>query len=529
MNARRLLCALVLGLLYPVHASIITTINRNDPLPVFSTDTPFARLGTSHFEFLKGQARYDHVDHIGIEVLPFYQRANRGTDANGVSVDNLGDINGRWNMMAILPFNPAPADPIADAPVLARHYTGCDIPQSSVPIPMLLTVRDNWMGAVCNYMYNTVNPAAWTACPQEFKTVEGFLGVQQMKAPSNPTVTPDTAQNNLAYWSVPSVYKKYGVRFDVQAYLLGGFGLEAMFGAATIQQGANLVDTTPNASARDPFDTSRVSLAQWATVVQLTDDYLMAQRDNCLRAMDLSACKYQCSSAEDVHLEAFWRWPIAANDDDETDEYAKFLFIPFVRGGGSLFWGKQTDPSMLFALPIGNNGHDSWYMAAGFSLNFYETVQLSFEAGGTFFNALNHCNVPVPTNGWQNGLYPYRANLCVKPGNNWHVVLGMYAPYFLDRFSCNIDYIYVTHARDKMTLLTPNICAGGAVACPDSCAPYRPCMLECMTPWTVQVLNTSITCDLSPHFKVGGLIQIPLRRRNAYRSATYALSASVLF
>lgn len=525
MNVRRLLCALVfvmiLGFLRPAHAGIITTLNRNDPVPVYTVDTSFARMGTHHFEYLKGQERDDYIQHISLEVLPFYQRANRGTDAYGNAVSDLSSLDGRWNMIAILPFNELSAVNHVPSPT----STKCDIPAwAEEPIPTLVTVRNNLL----NQVYAAfIDP---DVCPQELKSVEGMLGVQQMKVLDSTPLDPDTPQNNLGYFTVPMRYKKYGVRFDLQAYLLGGFGLEAQFGAATIQQAGELVDTTPRAALRNPFANTRVSDDNWKTVTQLVSDQLMAKHGECFRSMGQSACKFQQTSSEDVHLEAYWRWPIVINGDADEFEYAKFLFIPFVRGGGSLFWSKERDPNFLFSLPFGNNGHDAWRMAAGFSFNFFETVQLSFEAGGTFFNTRKYCNIPVPTNDYQCQLYPYRADICVKPGNNWHVVLGMYAPYFLDRFSCNVDYVYVNHARNTITLLTENKCSATVPAtCANGCAPYRPCILECQSPWVVQLLNTSITCDLSTNFKVGAFIQIPLRRRNAYRAATYALSVATAF
>ena len=59
-------------------SSIITTLNNNDPLPVFKSSFPYAYLYTNEKEYLKERATFCSPENVSFSVSPFFQSANRG-------------------------------------------------------------------------------------------------------------------------------------------------------------------------------------------------------------------------------------------------------------------------------------------------------------------------------------------------------------------------------------------------------------------------------------------------------------------
>ena len=98
---------------------------------------------------------------------------------------------------------------------------------------------------------------------------------------------------------------------------------------------------------------------------------------------------------------------------------------------------------------------------------------------------------------------------------------------FWYKWSSSFHYIYVNHNPDCITLISDNFAAGPAGSeseCRTNINPFKPEVLMCNSKWSSQVFDWSLNYAISPDFKIGGLIQIPVRRKSAYRSSTFMLS-----
>ncbi len=530
MNARALfkyslLCALSFS---QITHGIITTLAKNDPVPPYTVDNPFALLGTRRYEYLKGRDTDDsHDKHMSIEIMPFYQRSNRGADACGNATE-LGDINGRWNMISILPYNET-------APSGTTEYTntntnlpcGCEFPQ------VLINIRNDLISEI--QQLATTEGSLRT--PDELSSAQGLLDLQQ---------TNTTNQQNFGFLSVPMQYKKRGIRFNAQFYLGKGIGGDFQTGLADIHQCATYTDRTiysqgennnpfnNAASGESPDDPAYVTSSTWVQICKTVSRVLMSNLDTILSSTEIcqNNCTFKEKSIEDLHGEIFWRYPLEMNKEQSPADYPKFLFIPFIALGGTFATADTKNPCDLLALPFGNNGHSAIRARGGFSFDFYETLQLNFEAGGTFFRDRKFCCQPIPNNCYQNFLYPFQTDIMYCPGNNWHTVLGIYARNFLSQWSASFNYIFVSHEKDCIELQCNNYAAGPEATqstCRQDIHPFKPSVLECNSEWSVQVFDASLTYNISPDFTLGVLLQIPIKRKNAYRSSTYMGSLYMSF
>ncbi len=562
MNARAIfkysLIPAVLLAFYSTNA-IITTLSRNDPAPPYTTDNPFAFLGTSHYEYLKEHSKLDSQKHFVVELIPFYQRASSGSDSCGCESE-LGDINGRWNMIALLPFN-EPNTTYKTSIKFPIPYTNTnnDLPCGQIFPGILQNIRNELLSDI----QDIIAPNNPQSLPPELKTVQGLLDLQQSNTNLN---------TNFGYFAAAMKYKKSGVRFNAEFYIGKGIGFTLQTGIATIDQCATFSDRTPYARCTtcysNPFTSfehgnqerlSAVYTTSWNTaILRKVSTDLMSKLDAIVSSTDInySLCPFHETSMEDLNAELFWRFPTRINKDtddrinkDTDDEdYPKFLFIPFFAVGGTYAVSKPQNLCQLTSLPFGDNGHSAVRVRGGFSLDFYDTVDINFELGATAFKGRSYLNMPMPNNASQHPIYPFKADAYIHPGRNFHIALGATAHNFWYKWSSSFHYIYVNHDLDCITLTSAcyphsihvgdkliqtctssNVnAAAGKVGEADECRtnihPFKPEVLMCNSKWTAQMFDWSLNYAISPDFTIGGLIQIPVRRKAAYRSSTFMLS-----
>ncbi len=502
---------------------IITTLERHDPIPPYTTGNTFALLGTNEYEYLKGTKQKLRKQHFSLEIMPFYQRASRGGDGCGCNAE-LGDICGLWNMIALLPFNGL------DNVTPNFINTNVDLPCGYTFPRILEDTRDQLLTEIDDL----VNPTTKTRVPLQLRSTQGLLQIQQ---------TNTTLSQSFGFFSTQMKYKKQGVRFNGQLYIGKGFGVTAQSGFADIRQCAVFIDQTPTAQTANPFNSlapesggrySAVYSTTWVQITKKVSSLLMSHLDEIISNTQIcyNSCDFHDTSIEDIYLELFWRQPITVNRDVAADEYPKFLFIPYVAVGGSFGVAKERKPWQLVGLAFGNNGHNSLRARAGLSLDFYETVQLSLEGGITAFNK-RRCNCyPVPNNTSQWPIFPFRTSVDIEPGANWHVALAMNAEEFFDRFSFYFDYVYMSHDKDCIKLVCENNAAGEPEhpsKCRSDIHPLRPDVLWCKSDFSAQVFDGALNYAISPYVRLGIMMQIPFKRRQAYRSSTFAASIYASF
>lgn len=448
-----------------LHAAL-SSLSKNDPYPVFTAQDPHDFLYTRAKLKLKEPeyAQYK-FDRFGIGVSPFAQNANKGTDYKGdhffpnvatpppVPIEvELGDLVGRWSMVALL-FGP--------------------IPQGRTLPPLLLNAL--------NVLFPGMPPGSI----------------------NDPTqIDPN---QELGFFSIPMRYRKRGVRFDMSANIMCGFGLNLQAGVASMSQTVTaFVDLTCIPISGCPFvftETTRTNIEN-----TLMKDCLLHE---IAHQIGVNLRNYDVVSVDEIRLNLFWRQAYELNKD--MPHWPHVLVMPFFELSTSFSPGKTATTSHAFAAPFGNNGHTAVGFTAGMEFDFLDTIEIGAEVAVTHFFPRDFCNYRVPTSPCQIGIFPFATDVTVKPGLNWNFTAQMAAYHFLQNLSFYFQYVMVEHKKDEILL-----------RCPDPA--FLPEKAEQITNWKVKLANISMMYDISPNIGLGVLWQAPLSQRNAYQSTTIMLS-----
>ncbi len=489
----------MLSMLHTFLHADLTSLAKNDPIPMFTTlNLDDALLLTREqllykFDALNG---WDYEwadkkrDHINISISPFAQNADRGKTIKGsqcaaspipnpdscpTRVDApLGDLTGRTDMLALLYNNGA-------------LNTNTLYPQGQTLVPILQTALD----------------ALFPIDP---------VGTQERLGLNNEAnIDP---QERYGFFSFPIKYRKRGLRIETSGLLWGGFGLRIQGGFSTIRQvheeTLNLTDAATFVPQNETDEgTPGINKDN-------VNDFLMDRIGVITDQLKIGFCNdFIETSLEDLRFNLFWRDFFPVNEEAES-AWARFLAIPYFQISGSISPVKKDDGRNFFAAPFGNNGHKSFGMTAGINLDFIETIEIGGEVGFTHFFKREYCNYPVPTNKFQNNLFPFSTDVLIHPGENWYFCARLAAYHFLDRLSMHFEWYVLDHQSDHIDLV---------VADPA----FVPGVLECQSSFKVKLGNIALNYDFSPNFNLGLLWQIPFSQRNAYRSSTIMAGLNVTF
>lgn len=441
-----------------------SSLVKNDAYPVFTSRDPHEFLYTQEKLKIKDLVPEDNwKEHIGFSISPFAQNADHGRNIDGhktrggVSVE-LGDIPNRWNMITLL-FG--------------------KLPEGKTLGPVLQKAKDVIFPGVAT----PIDDGRIVDCQQKF-----------------------------GFFSIPIKYRKRGLRFNLQANIIGDFGINISTGVADISQNltstadvCDFVDLTVTASPLDSNGKFNCTDVKVKDVQQL----LMSELKNIAQEIGINICDFTEISVEDVYFNLYWRHAYGFNQNKK--DWSHFLLIPFFELGGSVAAGKRKDSNMAFALPFGNNDHNAIFFTAGVNFDFVETIEFGAEAGITHFFSRDFKNFRIPTSEFQTGIFPFATDVSISPGHNWHFGAKIAARHFLDRLSFSFQYLMVEHQKD-------NICLKEASPA------FMPDILAKTTKFRTKVANIAFNYDFSPHIGVGFLWQAPLSQRNTYRTTTLLFS-----
>jgi len=436
-----------------LHANL-SSLTRNDGYPVFTTLDPHTFLQTKQkLKYKDPDFAEQKHDLVSLSISPFGQNADRGKDITGKECVPLSDLTGRWNILALL-FGKIPA--------------GQELP------PTLQKAFDELFPGVPE---GTLNDCTKIDPEEEF----GFM-------------------------CFPLKYRKRGVRFELQANLVAGFGLSFQTGLASIRQTVTAIIDHTCAFKKDcPFNPEPLTDVQIKE--NLTNNIKKIAQEICL-----NICDFCETSAEELRLNLFWRYAYELNRD--KPDWPHVLFVPFFEIGGSFSPGREKKPSEAFGVPFGNNGHSALGATAGFNFDFIDTIEIGAEVGLTHFFDNDFENFFVPTSEFQSSIFPFRTNVTVSPGLNWHFAAKLAAYHFLEHLSMWFQYVVIEHKPDSITLKK----------CDEA---FLPEVLEKESSWKLKVANIGFNYDISPNIGLGFLWQAPLSQRGTYRSTT--LMGSVYF
>lgn len=436
----------------------LTWLSRSDPAHVYTTLDPETFLHTRAKNRLKGEkVEYAHNEFMSLSVSPFGQNANIARNINKVDIE-LGNLEGKRNFVPLM-FGPLPQGvqtfPADIAEARAILFPG--IPQTT---PIDDTTGESW-------------------------------------------IDPDEA---IGFVSFPLKYRKWGVRGEFEFQITHGFGLLLQMGVSDICQAPSpsyVCTGTEECCGKDAFKNAD-------TIAK----YLTCKYEEIGDQLCLDFDTFHDTAFEDVALQGYWRHAYMVNEN-RTD-WARFLAIPFFKVGGAIASGKEKSTHKAFGLSFGNDGHNSVGFDLGLNLDFIDTIEIGAKAGLTHFFGRTVCQMPIPTSCLQTGIYTFRTDACVKPGDNWDFSVKMQAYHFLERLSFHFEYVYISHQKDCIKLLQPD-----PAFLPD-CLADRSC-------WQVQVANAAFNYDISPCLTLGVLWQAPLKQVNTYRSSLLMFSFSAFF
>jgi len=480
------------------------TLTQNDFFPVYSTQWPYSFMNENFKAVEKQMTDRRLNERVKITLTSFAQKASKTRDTEK-NETYLGDRVGPWNFIGL------------------TYGT----------VPAGQTFTTSLQNAINNATYQDGQPITYTNYS-------------------------DTNQN-LGFLSVPLKYQKIGMRFGAEARLLNDFVFFVRGGFAQIKQtaGINAADAAATATVTSttnglgpvvpigPFINRELRQNYTAgtppvangRVVQLQDYYgtstpgggittvepdiamvetnLIQKYQTIFNELGVNIGDFNETGPEDICAGAVWRHNFFINVND-AQEYAPFIMTPFFGITGSIAIGKEQDPNKAFSLPFGNNGHHALSINTGFSMDFYETVEISWQAGATHFFKRDVPGLFVPTDDLQQGIYPFRTNVTVDPGKTWYFNFGMNAYHFIDKLSFFGQYLFLTHSQDTYTLLKAD-------------SAFKPGRLSQDSIWKVQAMNLGLHYDFSPHLSFGALWQTPLMQRAAYKTNTIALSMTLVF
>lgn len=377
-------------------SAVPTSYSRNDPFPVYTTLDPYTFLyKRERFIDTDGIERQRYVPQkFFISFSPFGENADSSRD-NFKNLIPLGDILGRWNMIALL-YGQTPA---------------CE----SLP-PVLLEAQQA--------LFPTITPPI---CDQ----------------PTDPC-------QRFGFFAVDSKYRKRGFRWNIDLHILSDVGLNIQGGVSDICHTVSCItnltdcsgftDTTP-----DLFDECNPALTP-ANV----NEYLMYKLKIIADQTGININSFHLTTMEDLRFNLFWRHAYEGNTI--RNDWPCTYIMPFLMLSGTVAIGKEAHPSQVFGLSHGSNDHHSIGGSTGVNIDFVETVDIGFEIGATYFFPRDINCFRMPNNICQQTLFPFVTDVRRAPGWNWHFAAKLGAYHFLEHLSFYFQYVIVNHQNDSLCL-----------------------------------------------------------------------------
>jgi hypothetical protein len=485
-NLYNLSCALALCCVWHTMVHALSSLSKNDAYPIFSNWYEHDYLLTKKF-LTASEDDYaeEWGDRFWISINGFFQSANRGKSM--ITVPRL--IN-------------------TSSPDLGSQDTHLiqllDLTGGSAMIPLLFGPFPQGvtsLGPLLTNAFNNLYPSQ----------TQGTINYEQDVDP----------EQLFGFFSLPAVYKKSGMRFDMVLNLVCDVGLHLQGGFSSICQ----VGKTPLNQTCMPLDPCIFVPAPGTDATPQTvsnDDitianvnkYLMAEFECIMKEMGYDIGNFQKTSAEEIRLQLFWRHAYPLNT--KRPDWLQMHLIPYVEGGASFSPGKERYTNELYGLPFGNNKHTAAGFTVGVDLNFIGTIQIGGAFGFTHFFSRDFDCFRVPNSKLQSTIYPFTTSVCVEPGNNLHFEGTILARHFLGNLSMFFQYINLEHQQDCITLQKPD-------------SAFLPDVLSQTTGFKTKLANIGFIYDFTPHFSIGFLWQAPLMQHNSYRSTTVMFGVNGTF
>lgn len=377
----------------------LTQYSRNDPCPIFTTESPYER------PFLWNRERFIDKDEIErqryvpqrffISFSPFGQNANSTRNAKREIIP-LGDINGRWSMLPLL--------------------FGCTPCGQSLP-PVLVEAQQA--------LYPTLTPPI---CDQPLDPLQNF-----------------------GFFSIDLNYRKRGLRWDASLRICNNIVLNIEGGVSDICQTVSMITNLTDLDVDTFMDPCNPALTK-ANV----DEFLMNKLREISDQICLDINDFHLTTAEDLRFNLIWR--SIRQCDMIINDFADLYIMPFAMLSGSVAVGKEPCINAAWGLSHGNNGHHSLGGTFGINFDWVETVDFGAEIGAVHFFPRDIRCFRVPNDINQQGIFPFTTDVRRAPGWNWHFAAKLGAYHFIGLLSFYFQYVLMQHQNDKYCLKCPDKC-----------------------------------------------------------------------
>jgi len=341
-------------------------------------------------------------------------------------------------------------------------------------------------------------------------------------------------QTFFGAFSVPLIYQKVGLRWEANFDVSDNFGFIFQGGACQISQttqrplplsaaplasvaGSSIYDLLNSqgntANPQPSFPITTIQSIFNENVTNNIEDLLAPET-----GADYDIDTFNKSGFEDLRFFFFARHSFDMDPREEGD-FASMLITPYAEFGYVVPLAPHRDYSILYSLPLGNNGHQSFGGIVGITFDFIDTVEIGIRGGATFFLSQTIYELPVPNHELQRVLYPYRRDVTYAPGFNWQFGANLNAIEFIKNISFLFTYDYIEHTKDTITQLLSQ--TGNEY--------FKPEMLEELSPWTSQMFTAALDFKLQPGIFLSLAWQGALSQVNAYCSNTILGSLNFLF
>lgn len=497
------LCAAMATVLFSSPVSgYLSQYSRWDPYPVFTASNA---LGP--FTYL---SECEPSQNARISASFFRQAGNRSglastcipyqpTSLKGSTDVETGDIYGPWNIMAL--FYPEACPDANGSTTAVQCYllnacTGCSCAECSCPVAPCQDVQ--------------------CATDADLKALRKYMNCPQTNDPNH----------LFGCMSIPTIYRKYGGRFQIEVGTPYGLGVRAEGSFGRIVQTPCFDDLTSEAIATvyPTEDQTRVS------------KFLMRQFTSVIaKALDIDADPYCASDVDTIRISAYLCHAFEANGNKEKGSYMpKLTFVPYVEFECAPIVATSRPYSSLFSIPFGNDGHKAIGLTAGFTLNFIDMFTIGLDGGMTHFSSECHHNCPVPTNEMQVGVYSRKADLVIQPGKNFTFGGTIAADYFWYNFSTWIEFRMIHHCCDSIQLanlvnVPGSNCNQGGLPANYPASNIMLDVLQKRSQWSSSFANVGLTYDIADALSLGFFWQAPIRQRFAPRPTTLMWTISGIF
>lgn len=553
----------------------MTTLQHFDPAPIFSANDSMVPPNSQFLDLLQARIKNEKPNkarHFGLNISGFIQRSVRANGYNGStqygtvvgSAPNafeMGDFRGTMYPMGLfLGYNPNNGhnlwvnDTDDGNPA---NVTGQSIAKFGLP-----SCLENIAYALAGYPDPATAPAETTASdtalifyPSSITTVPDDGPLPGKSIFSEEYLSLDTVY--FGAFSLPIVYQKQGIRWEVNIDIADHFGLTFQGGMVAMSQQYVNNYTTSSTTGLTTFGPYSISALQstastpvplsplyedlnllgsnsTAPVVSpdpaaqqtfndnISNNITEILNNDCIYSTPL--CGFNDYSVEDLRViltfkgsYAPFRYRHEDDEDLEDDVWGDMIFTPYCWLGVTAPIAKNICYQNILSLPFGNNGHASVGGAIGMTFDFVESVEVGVEGGVTAFKARNEYR-PFPTHQLQRVIYPFETNVNVQPGMNWHFKALLNAYQFIKHINFWMTYQIVEHRHDCYEVLNKQISQY-----------FVPEVITCRSDWRAQFFNAALVFDIQPGLQASVVWQQPIAPRNAYYPVGILGSINFLF